>query len=302
VKADQLVDAVQRRYEQKENDEFLKPFIVDRNGLIKEKDVMLFMDFRSDRMREIVEVFGLDTTPFQRSVSRPAHLHVVQMTRYNEAWKLPTMFPPVSMDNVLAEWLSKQGLHQFHTAETEKYAHVTFFFNGGREVVFEHEERKMVPSPKVPTYDLQPEMSVREVGESVVEAVQSGRYAFVVCNLAPPDMVGHTGKYDATVKAVETTDEVIGRIWAACQKHDYALVVTSDHGNAEEMEDEQGHPKTSHTTNPVPLIVAGARIPEEMTLVQREAGLCDVAPTVLDLMGLPKPPEMSGESLLQRKH
>jgi 2,3-bisphosphoglycerate-independent phosphoglycerate mutase len=293
--AEQVVAAVEKRYAADESDEFLKPLIVDKDGIIRESDTLIFFDFRADRMRQIVETLGVKP-PFAVDTPLPANLGVVQMTQYNKDFPLPVIFKPQVMDNVLAEWLSKQGLRQFHTAETEKYAHVTFFFNGGREKAFDNEDRVLVPSPKVATYDLKPEMSVAAVGVEVCKAIESGTYPFVMCNLAPPDMVGHTGVFDATVKACEATDVVIERIVATCAKHGYTLVITADHGNCEDMIDEDGRPKTSHSTNLVPLLIVNDK---GVRLVRKEGGLSDVAPTVLTIMGLPVPKEMTGKSMVE---
>jgi len=291
-----LIDAVKKRYENKENDEFLMPFIVNPQGVIQDDDTLVFIDFRSDRMREIVQCVGLKPA-FETDIHRK-NLGISIMTQYNAKWQFPIIFPAQSMDNVLAEWISKQGLSQFHIAETEKYAHVTFFFNGGREAAFANEERQMVPSPKVATYDLQPYMSAAQVGVGMADAIATGKYPFLMCNFAPPDMVGHTGVYDAAVTACEATDAAIGVILEACQKHGYVLVITADHGNAEEMLDENGKPKTSHTTNLVPLNICG---PEMLPFEWERSvgGLADVAPTVLHLMGLSIPSDMTGKSMLK---
>ena len=247
------------------------------------------------------------------------------MSRYNAEFPFPVAFPPQAMTNVLAEWLSKEGVSQAHIAETEKYAHVTFFFNGGVEKQFPSEERYLIASPKVATYDLQPEMSVQEVADKVAEVVASKKHEFVMCNFAPPDMVGHTGVYDAAVKAITETDKAVGTIYEACEKAGYVLLVTADHGNAEQMlNPETGAPHTAHTTNKVPFITTG----KDLELVQdaegatspEEAGaLADVAPTVLEILGLPQPEgkwcgryskfvmvnmcfvEMTGRSLLKKK-
>lgn len=294
-----LVKTVKARYEAKETDEFLKPIIADTDGVLGDGDTMVFCNFRSDRMREIVECFAIEP---KFETTKRADVAVYQFTQYNPAWagRLPVVFAPQSMDNVLAEWISKQGIKQFHTAETEKYAHVTFFFNGGREVVFDGEERAMVPSPKVPTYDLKPEMSCAAVADEMIKAIESGNFPFIMCNFAPPDMVGHTGVFDATVEAVKHTDVAIGRVLDAAMKHNYVLVITSDHGNAEEMIDEHDRPKTAHTTRLVPLNIAwplGTAFP--FKLARKQGGLADVAPTVLHIMGLPIPKEMTGKSMLE---
>jgi len=297
---------LRKRYANKETDEFLKPIIVDTNGLIKDKDVVILFNFRSDRMRQLSETLGRKP-PFSTALERK-DLHVIGMTQYDAKVPLPVLYPPQSMKHVLAEWLSVNSLAQFHTAETEKYAHVTFFFNGGQETAFPNEDRKLVQSPKVPTYDLKPEMSVAQVGETVIEAIASGKYHFVMCNLAPPDMVGHTGIYEPTIKAVEATDATIGNIWKACQKHNYILCITSDHGNAEEMFEPDGKPKTAHTTNLVPFIITknfskNQSFVWDSSLVnsKHERGLRDVAPTICNLLGLKIPSEMTGSSLLKPK-
>jgi 2,3-bisphosphoglycerate-independent phosphoglycerate mutase len=229
------------------------------------------------------------------------------MSTYKTGFPFKVAFPPQKMDNVLAEWLGKQGLKQCHIAgetskilvasilnnfgkETEKYAHVTFFFNGGVEKQFEGEDRHMIPSPKVATYDKEPKMSVIQVAEKVAEVVKNGEHEFVMCNFAPPDMVGHTGVYDAAVEAVTATDEAVGIIYKAAEAAGYILMITSDHGNAEQMKDlENGTPFTAHTTNVVPFIMSGN--PEELQLKEgdekneeEDGALCDVAPTILDLM------------------
>ncbi|PIO56762.1 putative 2,3-bisphosphoglycerate-independent phosphoglycerate mutase, partial [Teladorsagia circumcincta] len=211
----------------------------------------------------------------------------------------PTLFPPLSNKNVLAEWLAAQKLTQFHCAETEKYAHVTFFFNGGVEKQFDNEERCMVPSPKVATYDLMPEMSSAGVADKMVEQINSKKHPFVMCNFAPPDMVGHTGVYEAAVKACEATDAAIGRIFEACKANGYVLMVTADHGNAEKMKAPDGSKHTAHTCNRVPFTCSSNAF-KFKKLADRAAALCDVAPSVLFVMGLPIPQEMSGASLLEK--
>ena len=222
------------------------------------------------------------------------------MTSYNPKYTFPIAFPPQHMGNVLAEYLASKQVKQSHVAETEKYAHVTFFFNGGVEKQFEGEEREMVPSPKVATYDLQPEMSAAAVADKLIERIETGKYEFLMNNFAPPDMVGHTGVYEAAIKGVEATDKAIGRVYEACVKNGYVLYVTSDHGNAEEMLNAEGGAKTSHTTNRVPFVMANA--PKEWKLLpgKEEGVLGDVAPTILDAMGLGQPEQMGGRSLLNR--
>ena len=249
-----LDKTIQTCYDMDETDEFLKPILIDSDGVISKDDTIVFFNYRSDRMRQIVSSFITTPSPLidvDATISVPESLHIISMTDYKEGvFNIPVIFPPIKMDNVLAEWLSKHSINQCHIAETEKHPHVTFFFNGGREICFEDEDRIMVPSPKVATYDLVPEMSSFEVAQKVIESISSGKYPFVMCNFAPPDMVGHTGKYEATVKAVEATDRAIGLIYETCKKYDYLLAVTADHGNAEKMVDEEGRPFTAHTTAP----------------------------------------------------
>jgi len=229
----------------------------------------------------------------------PKNISVTTMTRYKTDYPFPIAFEPQVMDNVLAEWLGKQKVKQCHVAETEKYAHVTFFFNGGVENQFEGEEREMIPSPKVATYDKQPKMSAMAVAEKLCERIGTGDFEFLMNNFAPPDMVGHTGVYDAAIEAVSETDKAIGLVYEKCKEAGYVLFVTSDHGNAEEMLNEEGKPKTSHTTNHVPFVMANA--PEGWSLKKQSGVLGDVAPTLLEVMGLGQPKEMTGTSLLLKK-
>ncbi|EJU03001.1 cofactor-independent phosphoglycerate mutase [Dacryopinax primogenitus] len=300
-KTDDLLKTYQERYDKDETDEFLKPMICGGSETrIQDNDTLFFFNYRSDRMRELVTMFGLPEKPIEIDI--PKNLNITTMSRYNPEWTFPVAFPPQGMSDVLAEWLSKKGVKQCHIAETEKYAHVTFFFNGGVEKQFPGEDRFMIPSPKVPTYDQQPEMSVQEVADKVTEEVKSKKYEFVMCNFAPPDMVGHTGKYEAAVKAITATDKAVKTIYEACEEAGYILVVTADHGNAEQMiNPETGEPHTAHTTNPVPLIITGSTgaLRVEQEKAGEEGALCDVAPTVLDLLGLDIPPEMTGHSLLK---
>ncbi|XP_006820372.1 2,3-bisphosphoglycerate-independent phosphoglycerate mutase-like [Saccoglossus kowalevskii] len=290
---DQVIEVIKKRYEANETDEFLKPIIVSEEGRVRDGDTMIFIDFRADRMREIVEAFGIQRN-FDTEVA--PKVNVTVMTEYKGGWPFPQLFPPQVPTNVLGEWLAHKKVPQFHCAETEKYAHVTFFFNGGREDAFELEDRCMVPSPKVPTYDTLPEMSSAGVADKMVEAIGSGKYPFVMCNFAPPDMVGHTGQYEPAVKACTATDIAIGRIYDACEKHGYVLLITSDHGNAEKMFSEKGGPHTAHTTARVPFIMTGSH----KFIKLDDPGLADVAPTVLDLMGLDIPADMTGKSLLKK--
>ncbi|KAF8194001.1 metalloenzyme [Mycena galopus ATCC 62051] len=293
-------------------DEFLKPIVVNGDkGRVKENDTLFFFNYRSDRMRELVSVFGMPNPDAAITTAIPTGLNISTMSTYNAEFPFKVAFPPQAMTNVLAEWLAAKGVRQAHVAETEKYAHVTFFFNGGVEKQFAHEERHMLPSPKVATYDLQPAMSVQAVADKVAELVEKGEDEFVMCNFAPPDMVGHTGDFDAAVQAISATDAAVGTVYAACQRAGYVLLVTADHGNAEQMRDPNDTKIvwTAHTCNKVPFILAsgGGKEKEKYGFKtdanegEEEPGaLCDVAPTILDIMGLPQPEEMTGRSLLVR--
>jgi 2,3-bisphosphoglycerate-independent phosphoglycerate mutase len=296
------VRTIRERYEKDEKDEFLKPIIVGgKEGRLQDGDEVFFFNYRSDRVRQITQLLGdIDRSP--RPDFPYPKIHLVTMTQYKTDYPFEIAFEPQRMGNVLAEWLGAQGVKQVHVAETEKYAHVTFFFNGGVEKVFALETRDesqdLVPSNKsVPTYDKAPEMSADGVAKQVVKRLTEQQFPFVMNNFAPPDMVGHTGVYEAAIVGVEATDKAIGLIKDACKKEGYILFITADHGNAEEMKFPDGKPKTSHTTNKVPFIMYNQ--PEGWSLKQGDEGvLGDVAPTVLAAMGLPQPEEMTGSSLL----
>ena len=287
------VDAVQRSYDADVTDEFVEPVICDETGRIADGDSVVFINFRPDRAREMTwaltgalpEDCPMDTLPL--------HLNFVCTAQYDEALPLPIAFPPETIENTLGAYVSSLGLTQLRIAETEKYAHVTFFFNGGVETVFPGEDRVLVPSPKeFPTYDLIPEMSAYQVTDECARRIRSGEYDLVVCNLANCDMVGHTGVMEAAVKAVEAVDECVGAIAAAVKEMGGTLLITADHGNADCMRAPDGQPHTAHTTNPVPLILVGANAR------LRPGRLADLAPTMLDLMGFRQPREMTGESLI----
>ncbi|KAJ2040725.1 hypothetical protein H4S03_000840 [Coemansia sp. S3946] len=293
------IQAIEARYAKDETDEFLKPIIVDSEGVVRDNDSMFFFDFRSDRMREIAQAFGIKPTPFDSRV--PANLHIATMTQYKADFPFPAAFPPQKMTDVLAEWLAKKDVAQVHIAETEKYAHVTFFFNGGTEAQFTGEDRDLIQSPRVATYDLMPAMSSAAVADKVAEEIATGKYPFVMCNFAPPDMVGHTGIYDAAVDAIAATDRAIGVIYEACKQNGYALFVTADHGNAEKMVSDDGlSPHTAHTCSRVPFAMAVPKDSDKEFVAEDEKhALCDVAPTVLSYMGLDVPENMTGHSLLK---
>lgn len=290
------VDAVLSSYEQDVTDEFIEPVICDESGNVKDGDSVVFINFRPDRAREMTWALTGNLPSDCPMLTEDLDLTFVCTAQYDEMLSLPIAFPPEDIKNTLGEYLSTLGLTQLRIAETEKYAHVTFFFNGGVEQVFSGEDRILIPSPKeFPTYDLIPEMSAYSVADGCVNAIQSGKYDVIVCNLANCDMVGHTGVLDAAVKAVETVDACVGKICSAVQAAGGILMITADHGNADCMISEDGQPHTAHTTNPVPLIVVGADI-------QLMPGrLCDLAPTLLDLMGYQKPAEMNGKSLIMNR-
>jgi 2,3-bisphosphoglycerate-independent phosphoglycerate mutase len=285
-------------YANKKFDEFIVPAVVGDYGGMKDGDGVLCFNFRADRVREILSaMLDPDFSGFSRQ-RKVRCATAVGMTQYSvELDKLmQTIFPPQPLTHILGEVVAEAGRTQLRMAETEKYAHVTYFLNGGREKPYRGEERIMVPSPKVATYDLQPEMSAPELTDKAVAAINSGQYDMIVLNYANPDMVGHTGSLPAAIKAVETVDAGLGRIADAIQKAGGALLVTADHGNCEMMRDPQtGGPHTSHTTNPVPLMLLGAR----NRALNAEGRLADIAPTLLELMELPKPKEMTGVSLLR---
>jgi 2,3-bisphosphoglycerate-independent phosphoglycerate mutase len=282
-------------------DEFVEPFVVgDYAGIVAGKDAGLHFNFRPDRARELTRALAVDDFgEFARAgKGAPLSGRYACMTTYDSKLGLPIAFPKESYPDIFPEVIARAGLTQFRCAETEKYAHVTYFFNGGREESFSGEERVMVPSPKeVATYDHKPEMSAAGVADAVVKAVDGGSFDFILVNFANPDMVGHTGSLPAAIEAVEAVDVGIGRIAEAVRKRGGALIITADHGNCELMKDpKSGAPHTAHTLNPVPLVYADdAR--RDFTI--RTGGrICDVAPTMLEIMGLPQPAAMTGISLL----
>jgi 2,3-bisphosphoglycerate-independent phosphoglycerate mutase len=292
------VAAVEAAYARGESDEFVRPTAIGAYAGMKDGDGALFANFRADRIREIAgALLDPDFSGFvrQRRIAFAAALGLVEYSTELNRF-LQTLFPPEDLRDTFGEIVANAGLRQLRIAETEKYAHVTFFFNGGRETVFPGEERILVPSPKVATYDLQPEMSAPEVTDKVVEAIHSGRFDVIVLNYANADMVGHTGDIAATIKAVEAVDAGLGRLAQAVEAAGGTLVITADHGNAEMMRDPAtGEPHTAHTLNPVPFIVVN---PPGAVAGIADGRLADVAPTLLALMDLPKPAAMTGHSLI----
>jgi 2,3-bisphosphoglycerate-independent phosphoglycerate mutase len=287
--------AVTDSYNRDESDEFLKPTIVDQQGLIEDGDCIIFFNFRPDRAREITRAFvDPDFREFERA---NITVNFVCMTQYDATINAPVAYAPQNLDDTLGEIISRAGLKQLRIAETEKYAHVTYFFNGGKEKPNPGEDRVLIPSPKVATYDLQPEMSAYQVTDAVVERIRSGNYHLIVLNFANPDMVGHTGIFEAAVKAVETIDACVGLVVEEILAQGGAVLLIADHGNAEKMIDlETGQPHTAHTTNPVPFVLI---LDDGKKHQLREGGvLADVAPTILELMGIPVPKAMTGKSLI----
>ena len=294
--------AVSEAYGRGETDEFVKPTVItDSEGkpeaIIRDNDSVIFFNFRPDRARQLTWAFvNKDFEGFTRE-KRPK-VHYVCMAQYDETLDSPIAFPQEELENVLGEVLSKQGLIQLRIAETEKYAHVTFFLNGGQEKCYEGEDRCLIPSPKIATYDLKPEMSAYEVTDEVIKRIRSGKYDVIFLNFANMDMVGHTGILEAAVKAVETVDNCVGRIVTVLKEAEGVALVTSDHGNAEQMENPMtGEPHTAHTSNPVKCIYAGNGEVKAL----KNGKLCDLAPTLLELLNIRKPEEMKGESLIVKE-
>ena len=300
VTAEDPVAAIAAAYDRGETDEFIKPIVLTQAGkpvaTIRDGDGIFYFNFRSDRMRQIVRAISIEGFGAFDTGTGPA-TRAVTMTQYDQTFSLPQAFPPFSMDLILAQVLADRDLSQYRTAETEKYAHVTYFFNGGVETPYKCEDRFLVPSQKVATYDLMPEMSAAGITDSICGAIENAEHDFLLCNYANADMVGHTGVIPAVIKAVETVDQALARIVASAEKSGTRLLITADHGNCELMIDPQtGGPHTAHTTNPVPLVAIGT----DMTALRTGGALCDVAPTILELMGLDQPSAMTGKTLAER--
>lgn len=292
-------EAIRASYANGVTDEFILPAVIGDNDslAILPNDSLVFYNFRADRMRQIVQLFSFETVAGAEAKRNVPHLNLLTMTSYEDDLPVKVIFGKDELNNTLAEWLSKHGKKQYHSAETEKYPHVTFFFNGRREDSFEGEDRRIVPSPKVATYDLQPEMSAYELLEATLERLRTHDDDFILINFANPDMVGHTGSLEAAIKAVETVDECVGKLVDAVTAKGGTALVTADHGNCERMVEElTGDPHTYHTTNLVPLFI----INSSTYYKPRPYGiLADVAPTVLDLLGMELPPEMEGRTLIE---
>lgn len=294
--ATDMVEAMQQSYDEGVTDEFVKPInnaTVD--GTIKPGDAVIFFNYRNDRAKELTIVLTQHDMPEEGMKTIPG-LQYYCMTPYDASFTgVHILFPKENVDNTLAEYLSNQGKTQLHIAETEKYAHVTFFFNGGREAAFPKEDRILVPSPKVATYDLKPEMSAYEVADKLTEAIRSEKYDFIVVNFANGDMVGHTGVYDAIEKAVKAVDKCVKEVVTAALAADYETIIIADHGNADHAINADGTPNTAHSLNPVPCVY----VSKEKGATVANGRLADVAPTILHIMGLPQPKEMTGNDLVK---
>ena len=293
--ADDMVKAMQESYDEDVTDEFIKPIVNSTvDGTIKEGDAVIFFNYRNDRAKELTIVLTQQDMPEEGMKTIPG-LQYYCMTPYDSSFKgVHILFDKENVHNTLGEYLSKNGKKQLHIAETEKYAHVTFFFNGGRETPYENEDRILVPSPKVATYDLKPEMSAYEVKDKLVEAIGTEKYDFIVVNYANGDMVGHTGVYEAIEKAVVAIDNCVKDTGEAAKAHDYEVIIIADHGNADHAINEDGTPNTAHSLNPVPCVYVtkntGCKIQNGI--------LADIAPTILTIMGMQQPAEMTGKSLI----
>jgi 2,3-bisphosphoglycerate-independent phosphoglycerate mutase len=286
-------EAIEAAHKRGETDEFVRPMVIGDYDGVKEGDAVLHFNFRPDRARQLVRALGeRDFDEFARGVAPQVEL--TTLTEYRKGWPYPVAFPPQVPEITLAEVIARRGERQLHVAETEKYAHVTYFFNGGREAPWDGEERSLVPSVRdVPTYDHKPEMSARAAADAFCGGWAEGGYRFGIINFANPDMVGHTGVIPAAVVAVETVDACLGRVVEEVRRSGGACIVTADHGNADNMLEPDGSANTAHSTNPVPFLITV----DEATLVDG-GNLADVAPTALALLGIEQPPEMTGRSLL----
>lgn len=297
-KASSAIEGVKKSYDEGVTDEFVLPITVGgEESRIHDNDSIIFFNYRPDRAREITKAINFsDFDGFERKKVLK-NIYYCTMTSYDASFDFPVAFPKFKPVNILGDVLEQNGINQFRTAETEKYAHVTFFFNGGIDEPQPHETRKLVASPKVATYDLQPEMSAPEVCENVLNAIENKDYGFILVNFANPDMVGHTGVIEAAAKACKVVDECVGKIADKCKEYGVTMLLTADHGNAETMVNvETGKPHTAHTTNEVPFVIINP--PYEIEL--RESGaLCDIAPTILQLMDIKQPEEMTGQSMLK---
>ncbi|MGO4894737.1 2,3-bisphosphoglycerate-independent phosphoglycerate mutase [Flavobacterium sp. W21_SRS_FM6] len=292
---DSAIEGLEASYAREQNDEFMQATVIGESVPLKDGDALFFMNFRADRAREITRPF---VEPDFKEFAKSDHIKLsafVMLTQYADSIDAPSAYPPVPLVNVMGDWLAQHNKTQLRISETEKYAHVTFFYSGGREELYDGEERILIPSPKVATYDLQPEMNSAELTDKLVEAIDSGKYDVVICNYPNGDMVGHTGNFDAAVKACEAVDACVGRVVGAIERNDGDCLITADHGNAEQMQDEStGQAHTAHTSELVPFIHVGQR----HTTARSGGTLSDVAPTMLHLMGMEQPKEMTGKPIV----
>lgn len=291
--------AIKAFYQHNLSDEFIPPTLIGNPQPIEDGDAVLFFNFRADRARQMTSAFIQPNFNDFTKKRAPKLSYFLSMTQYDETLPTTAIYPPISMNNTLGEVLAQHGLRQLRIAETEKYAHVTFFFNGGKEQLFANEKRILIPSPKVATYDLQPEMSAPELTDTLVKAITNQEYDVIICNYANADMVGHSGNFNATIKAIECLDRCMQKVWQALAPLNGTLLITADHGNAEVMFDDktqQAH--TAHTSYPVPFLYVG----EGWHFVQQHGSLVDIAPTILALLSIYPPAEMSGRILLERNH
>ncbi|MCJ7617774.1 MAG: 2,3-bisphosphoglycerate-independent phosphoglycerate mutase, partial [Desulfobacterales bacterium] len=297
------VEAVKNAYSRNETDEFIQPVIItDERGkplrTVQDSDGIIFFNFRADRARQIIQAFTDPEFTFFNRTALPKLCDFVCMTIYDEKFPLPVAFPPIHMDGILGEVISKNNLKQLRIAETEKYAHVTYFFNGGEEKAFHLEDRCLIPSPReVPTYDLKPEMSAFEVTEEVISRLQSKNYDIIILNFANMDMVGHTGVLEAAIKACEAVDKCVERVVSQAKAQGGTVLITADHGNAEKMIAINGHIHTAHTLNPVPFILVDENL--KNVSLKSDGVLGDIAPTILHIMNIDKPEQMTGRSLIE---
>ena len=292
-------DVLQANYAKDITDEFILPAVIEEDGKplakVEDNDAIIFFNFRPDRAIQLSSAFTQADWPHFDRGERAKNLKFVTMTLYNPSIEADVAFPPILMKNVIGEVLANEGLHQLRIAETEKYPHVTFFMNGGRNEEFHNEHRILIPSPKVATYDLKPEMSAYEVGDALYKSIMNDENDAIILNFANPDMVGHSGKLEPTIKAIEAVDENLGKVVDAIIAKDGYAIIFADHGNAETMLTPDGRPHTAHTTVPVPVIVT-----KKGVTLRKEGRLADIAPTMLDLLGLDKPDEMTGQSLIEK--
>ena len=295
IKENNSKEAIENSYKNDVTDEFVKPVVISTRR-VEDNDAVIFFNYRPDRAREITRAFNEENFDGFNRKKVIQNLYYVCMTQYDETFKVPVAFKPQTLVNILGDVLDDNGIKQFRTAETEKYAHITFFFNGGVEKSGKLETRALVNSPKVATYDLKPEMSAYEVCDNVLKALDDDEYGFILVNFANPDMVGHTGVMDAAIKACEAVDECVGKIAAKALENNVTMIITADHGNAEWMYNEQTHaPQTAHTTNVVPFII----VSKDNFELNETGALCDIAPTILEIMDIKKPDEMTGKSIIK---